>query len=130
MSDTIQNHLLTLARVRKTGAPVISCYLLLDQGRLTNRDSLKGRLGALRHGLTGSICELFDEALDPIATVLAGQLSPDTRSIALFSRAGEYPLFVFLEFQTVLQEWITAGAAPDISQLVELEAEHRRLSQE
>ena len=99
--------------LREAEAPVISCYLPLDQGRLTNRDSLKERIGFLRKGLTGSVCEFFDQALDPIVAVLAGQLSPDTRGVALFSRPGEQPLFVFLEFQTALQEWITAGSAPD-----------------
>jgi hypothetical protein len=48
---TLQGHLLALATLNETGAPVVSCYLNLERGPLAYRSALDARVELLRRSL-------------------------------------------------------------------------------
>jgi hypothetical protein len=48
---TLQQHLIALATLNETGAPVVSCYLNLEAGPLAYRGALDERVELLRRSL-------------------------------------------------------------------------------
>ena len=48
---TLQQHLIALATLHETDAPVVSCYLNLERGPLAYRGALDARVELLRKSL-------------------------------------------------------------------------------
>jgi stalled ribosome rescue protein Dom34 len=57
---------------------------------------------------------------------LATELLPNSKGIAVFSRAGEQPFFLPLQFQVPLPNWIAVDRTPNIYHLVELKDTYHR----
>ena len=118
--DQLRETIRTLVSLRGTAAPVISCYVTCDQKALTNERAYKESVESLRRSFTGDAARLFEEALRAIERFLAARVSPDTRGAALFSRAGQEPIFVPLQFHVPLPTWIAADTLPNVYHLIEL----------
>lgn len=122
----LPQHVRTLATLPVTDAPVISCYQTLAAGRLADRNAFDDRMQSLRRGLSIQGQHTFDAALDRIEEMLATELSPNSKGLAAFSRAGAQPFFLPLQFQVPLPNWIALDSTPNIYHLVELKDTYHR----
>jgi hypothetical protein len=123
---TLQQHVRTLVTLEETEAPVVSCYLNLESGISGWRDDLDQRIHLLQAGLKGEKRLYFEEALNSIETFIAKELLPDTKGAAVFSRGGDQPFFLPLQFQVPLPTWFALNSTPNIYHLVELKDTYHR----
>ena len=61
-----------------------------------------------------------------IEAYLANELLPDTKGLAIFSRAGDQPFFLPLQLYVAVPNWVAADSTPDIDHLVELKDMYHR----
>lgn len=122
----LQSHVRTLITLPVTDAPIISCYQTLTAGRLADRNAFDERVQSLRQGLTVQEKRDYATALTRIEDMLATELLPNSRGLAVFSRAGEHPFFLSLQFQVPLPNWIALDCTPNIYHLVELKDTYHR----
>lgn len=122
--DELKRTIRNLVTVEPTGDPVISCYVDLESGRRW-RDALDGRIRTLRRTLSRAARRRFEEALGPVETWLASR-PDDARGAAIFSRAGDTPLFAALTFQVPLPTWFSVAPTPNVYHLVELKDTYHR----
>jgi len=115
-----QHHIRELACLTQTPAPVISCYLRVDGGQMQHGDQFTDRVDELRLSFSGEAVLLFEEALVPIERFLSADLKEGSQGVAVFSRGGEQPLFLALQFYVPLPTWIAADSLPNIYHLCEL----------
>ena len=81
----LPKHVRTLANLPVTDAPVISCYQSLAAGRLADRIAFDDHVQSLRRGLSIQEQDYFDVALGRIEEVLATELLPNAKGLAVFS---------------------------------------------
>jgi rubrerythrin/Trp operon repressor len=122
----LEEHIRTLASVVETDSPFISCYLEAKNGVVACREQLDARLQILRKCLPARSAVDFEQSKRRIEEFLNSGISPRTRGIALFARAGERPVWQALEFEVPLPIWIAAGSTPNIYHLVELKDNYHR----
>ena len=115
-----QVHIRNLASLPRTRAPVISCYLRVQGGRVKHRRVLDRRIGELRRCFAGEAAQQFEKALEPIERFLSTELHRSSRGVAVFSRVGQQPYFLALQFAVPLPTWVAADFLPNIYHLVEL----------
>ena len=122
----LQKHVQTLATLPETDAPVISCYLSLNDGRIKDRGAFDGQVRPLISSLTGQTRQDFEDALEPIGQYLAEKLLLGAKGVAIFSRAGGEPFFLPLQFRVPLPDWMAVDTTPNIYHLVELKDTYHR----
>jgi hypothetical protein len=91
-----QRHVLPLATLPQTGAPVISCYLNLEQARSSYHQALDERVRVLRRTLDGEPRCQFERALGQIEEYLRHDIVADTAGLAVFARSGDHPFFLMI----------------------------------
>jgi protein required for attachment to host cells len=123
---TLQKHVRTLVTLEETEAPVISCYLNLESGVSGYRDALDERIRLLQASLKDDKRRYFEEALDRIEAFIATELLPDAKGAAVFSRGGDKPFFLPLQFRVPLPNWFALNPTPNIYHLVELKDTYHR----
>lgn len=124
--QSLPKHIRTLLTMPVSDAPVISCYQCLAAGRLADRNGFDERVRSLRKGLSVQEQQDFDAALGRIEQMISTELSPISKGLAAFSRAGEQPFFLPLQFQVPLPNWIAVDNLPNIYHLVELKDTYHR----
>ena len=82
----LHEHVRTLITLPVADAPVISCYQALAAGRLADRNAFDERVRSLRRGLNVQEQHAFDAALARIEDMLATELLPNSKGLAVFSR--------------------------------------------
>lgn len=117
---TLQQHIVTLATLQETDAPVISCYLNLEGGPLAYQEVLAERVQTLRKSLRDPERRQLDAAFHPIEAYLRERPEAGSLGLALFSSAGQQPFFLPLEFRVPLPTWISVNSTPNIYHLVEI----------
>ena len=122
----LRKHIRALATLPESDAEVISCYLALKDGNLTDRSAFDTQVRLLTQGVTGTTRQDSEDALGRIEKFLATGLLPDARGIALFARAGTEPFFLALQFRVPLPNWIAVDITPNIYHLVELKDTYHR----
>lgn len=122
--DELRRTIRNLVTVEPTGAPVISCYVDLGAGRRW-RDTLDGRVRAVRRSLPRAARRDFEEALGRVESWLASPPG-DAKGAAIFARAGDTPLFAAMPFHVPLPTWFSVGPTPNVYHLVELKDTYHR----
>jgi protein required for attachment to host cells len=123
---TLQRHVLTLATLEESDAPVISCYLNLEAGLAPARRVLDERVRLLRKTLPAPQRGPFEQALLRIDSRLAAGFRAESLGAAVFSRSGAQEFFFDLEFRVPLPTWIGINSTPSIYHLVELKDTYHR----
>ncbi len=100
-----QGHIRTLASLPETRAPVVSCYLRVEGGRLRHRRVFTRRIEEIKRSFAGEAAQLFEEALAPIERFLSVELQRGSKGVAVFSRSGRQPFFLALQFYVPLPTW-------------------------
>lgn len=120
----LKKHIIALATLPETEAPVISAYFPAGTPRSAQVAELNGWAAVVRHSFRGQQRRDFDAALEEIVdhleTVATGQ------GVAVFSRWGDYPMFLPLQFSVPLEMNFHAGRLPAIYPLVELKDRFNR----
>ncbi|TWU20952.1 peptide chain release factor 1 [Novipirellula galeiformis] len=122
----LKQHILTLATLPETEAPVVSCYLALSAGAVADRNEFEAQVAALKIGSRGMSRRDLADAIKPIEAYLATELSPEAKGLAVFSRAGDTPYFLPLPVHISLPNWIVADSTPNLFHLVELKDSYHR----
>ncbi|MEO8593758.1 MAG: hypothetical protein ABI759_10580 [Candidatus Solibacter sp.] len=115
-----------MATVDEADAPMISCYLDLSRGAAVCRNEMESRFQTLKKSLPAAASDKFGEAARGIEAFVAGAISSHTLGLAIFSRAGEKPFWLPMEFDVPLPTWIAVGPTPNIYHLVELKDNYDR----
>lgn len=115
-----------LVHLEPAPEPVLSCFVDLDQPRLGTLAELEGRARLLRHALPPRLRSDFTDAFDEIRSYLTGSLRPESRSVALFSRWGDQPLFLDRQFEVPMETRLSLESRPEIYPLVELKDVYHR----
>ena len=124
--QTLQKHVLTLATIEETDAPMVSCYLNLEKGLAAAWRILDERVRLLRKTLPTSQRDSFEHALLGIESRLAAGFQAESLGAAVFSRDGDQKFFLDLEFRVPLPTWIAVNSTPNIYHLVELKDTYDR----
>lgn len=122
----LEDHVRTLATLEESEAPVISCYLKVGEGFPGFHSFLEERAQTIRQSLPAKMLRPFDEALAGIQAFLRTGISKSTKGVAVFSREGEYPFFLPLQFHVALPNWVAVGTTPNLYHLVELKDNYDR----
>lgn len=115
-----------LAVFEETNDLIVSCYLPLKDGRPEDPMAVEERIRTLNNSLTHSgdydAARLsgLNEALDKVGDHLRHHLTQGDSGIAIFSRGGDHPYFMTMEFKVPLPLEISADPLPNIYRLVEL----------
>jgi len=118
--EQLEKHLKTLAKLEETVAPVISCYLTVSDAAAEHHFILEDRLCSLRSTFSGKQRQAFQQAAGKIREFMRAGVATQTHGVAVFSRGGDCPFFLPLQFQVPLPNTITADFTPKIYSLVEL----------
>jgi len=122
----LERHIASLAAMPETRAPVISCYLSLRGGLSGYQSDWDEQVAVLRKAMTGAERQDFEEAIAPIERFRESATQDGAISVAIFSRAGEQPFFLALQFRVPLPTRIAVGSAPNIYHLVEIKDNYNR----
>lgn len=123
---TLQEHIRTLATLEETESPVISFYASLHGSDTASKDFMRERLSAVRSSVAKQAKRDFEGAFEKILGFLSRVSSNGPLSVAMFSRAGENPFFLSLEFNVPLPNWFVVGPSPNVYHLVELKDSYHR----
>ena len=115
-----------LVTLKETDDSVLTCYLNLETGETSYRNSLDERSYLLRKSLRGEVWRGVEESLIKIESFLENQLLSDTRGVAIFARSGAHPFFLPLQFRVPLPNWIVVDSTANIYHLVELKDTYHR----
>ncbi len=122
----LEQYVYQLATLKQTDSPVISCYLDLSQSEARFSYDLQERAELLEKSLRGQDLIEFHEAMQAIESYLENNLDPHSKGVAFFSRAGQEPLFLALEFQVPVPNWLVTDNVPNIYHLIELKEIYHR----
>jgi len=114
----LRQHVQTLATLAATEDVVISCYVNLEAGRAGYRDALDGRIRAVRTALPVRQRRAFEEALGRVEAFLASGLDPAAVGAAIFSRGGDFPVFLPVQFKVPVSNQMTVDSLPSVFGLV------------
>jgi hypothetical protein len=125
--DELKQYITLLASVEESEAPFISCYLNLEDGPDSWRETLDGRARTLRRILKGNDLTDFEDALGKIEAWLTTDLHPEAKGVAIFVRGRFGGAFMLpMQFAAPLPNWITVYPTPNIYHLVELKDNYHR----
>lgn len=124
--NELDRHILELATLEETRSPVISCYLDLSTPDPGYRTVFDDRVHVLRRTIQEEHRHDLEQALSKIQEFLGARAIAGASSLAIFSRAGERPLFLPLSFAAPLPNRIAVSSAPCIYDLVELKDNYNR----
>ena len=124
--EKLDEHIKALATLEPVEAPVISCYLDVSTGPSGYRTVLDERVHLLRRSLPREDLRNFEEAFTRVEEFLQTGVALVTRGIALFARGGRHPLFLALQFEVPLPNWIAVDSTPNLYHLVELKDNYDR----
>jgi hypothetical protein len=124
--QTLQKHVMTLATLEETDAPVVSCFLNLESGLTPAKRVLDERVRLLRTTILSSQRHLFEQALCQIDARLAAGFPAESLGGAMFSRGGNPDFFLDLQFRVPLPTRISVNSTPSIYHLVELKDTYHR----
>jgi len=112
----LERHILTLATLPQTAAPVISCYLNREPGQPNGRHLLEERVRLFNGSLAPTWRWEFEVALRRIDAYLSQGVPEGVVGLAIFARAGQQPFFLPLRLRPPANQdydqSATATAAP------------------
>lgn len=115
-----------LAFLEPNESPVISCYLNCGHARMNPLTEIEERAELAAMTLSGQAKRDFEDALDQIREWTDTKLRHNSRGAAIFSRWGDDPFFVPMQFARPLPTIFHVGDTPHIYPLVEFKDVYHR----
>jgi len=119
----LRKHLIALASLPTCGSPLISAFFDLTRGNASALRDFQAWAELTRQTFSGRRRQEFDDAADEIESWL---MKARGRSAAIFSRWGEHPLFLPMEFEAPLESRYHVDDLAIIYPLVELKDRFNR----
>ena len=116
-----------LASIEETEAPLVSCYVGLEQGVRAAQYAFMEQCAAARATIDRGVLIDFDAAAEEIADYLHYRVRPDAKGVAVFARSilgGRF--FLPLQFGVPVAHRVTVGPVPDILQLMSIRDRYER----
>jgi hypothetical protein len=113
----LKNNILMLAEVTEADEPFVNCYLNLETAY---RQELNERVGLLKEKIEPQMRVSFWEAIGHVEVFIGTGIHAGAKSVAVFSRGGDHPLFLPFQFEASLPNCVTVSATPNIYYLVDL----------
>lgn len=121
--NELQQHIQKLATLEEAPEPIVNCYLNVDA---KYRKALTDQVLALKAKMSPEVRVSFWEALGRIEVFLGTAIRNGSQSVAVFSRGGNQPYFLALQFGARLQNRVTVSNLPHIYPLVEMRDNYYR----
>lgn len=125
-TNKLSKNLRTLVDVEPDKSPFISCYLNLDQARPNVLADVEERMEAARLSLRGQARNDFDDALAQVREYAEKNLVPKSRGAAFFSRSGDSPFFLTMQFDVPLPSLLVVDDLPHVYPLAEIKDRFHR----
>lgn len=116
---TLRRQIIALASLPETESPVISAYFDLTGPADSQRLLFNIWAATARQTFGGEAREDFEAARRTVMHALRPDVDPDTRSLAVFARAGEYPLTLAIPLGATMETSFHVGTLPAIFPLVQ-----------
>lgn len=126
-SEELKDRILILAGIEESRTPFVSCYLNLEQGLDSARESIDRRANLLQQVLGGTDLIDFEDSIAAINRYLDQELLPEAEGVALFARSSfEREFFMPLQFAVPLPDLLRVYPTPNIYHLIELKDTYER----
>jgi len=110
-----------LLEVKATDAPMLSAFATVDeQGIRSLLAEFDAKADLARSRFQGDRLAAFMDAYEDIRNYLTSDFSSETKGIAIYSRWGEAPFFLPLEFEVPLNQSLVIDTLPHLYPLIEL----------
>ena len=119
----LRQHIVELAFVEESDAPVVNCCLNVGS---RYRKAFNDQVRAVKSRIEPKMQAEFWEILGRIEVVLGTDLRSGTRGVAVFARGGTHPFFRPLQFGAPLPNRVTISRTPQLYPLVELRDNYYR----
>lgn len=124
--EALRGHITQLATLPESGAPTISAYLDLGEGKEFLRSRLAGWATGARATLPQGERPLFESARRDVEAVISREWPDEVRSVAVFCRHGESPLLLVIPFSVEMDLHFDMANLPSIFPLVQLKDRFHR----
>jgi len=112
--------------IEPSSSPLISCFVDLDPPRADSIAEIEAAAQLASKRLTNSRRSDFIDAYGEIQDYLQHSLQPGSRSLAVYSRWGDDPVFLPVQFQVPLRTQFIVDQLPHIYPLIELKDTYHR----
>lgn len=125
-TEIFKNLIHRLVEIEPTRSPIISCFVNLDQPRAEALSEIESRARHVSKRLGGQRRVDFEDALDEVREYLEGAIREGSKSVAVYSRWGNHPVFLPLQFRVPLETQFIVDRLPHIYPLIELKDTYHR----
>ncbi|MCM8533080.1 MAG: hypothetical protein NE330_18070 [Lentisphaeraceae bacterium] len=115
-----------LVSLEEAPSPLISCYINNENLDKNFREDLDLRIRQIRKVLPFRQRESFEQALGQLEAYLVSKIKPDSKGIAIFARAGKYPVFETIQFKIPFKTELSVDSIPHLYQLVLMKDTYHR----
>ena len=119
-ASTLEELITRLAEVDASGSPLISCYVDLTRPREEQIIEIQQRSAVARSGLRGQARHDYDDAMNEIVDYLSRRPLLGKKSLAVYSRWGDDPIFAPLELDATFENQVMVDRLPMIYPLIAL----------
>lgn len=122
----LRRHIIALATLPETDAPVISAFFDLRHPVEVLRSAFESWSVAARGTMSKSARRAYDSAKAEVRALLRQEWPQDVQGLAVYARCGEHPLLMALPFQAGLETHFEASLRPAVFPLVQLKDRFHR----
>jgi ribosomal protein L30E len=124
--DIFANLINRLIEVEPTSSPLLSCFVNLEHPRSDYFTELESQASLVAKRMSGTRVIDFEDALEEVRDYLENKISPTTKGVAIYSRWGDYPVFLPMQFEVPLKTEFIVDDLPHIYPLIELKDTYHR----
>ncbi len=115
-----------LVAIEPNESPLISCFVNLEQPRRDYFTEIEPQARMIGKRLSGLRKRDFEDAMDEVRDYLNRSLKPPSKSLAIYSRWGDQPVFLPVEFEVPLETMFVVDGHPHVYPLIELKDTYHR----
>lgn len=127
-SHRLKKALNRLSEVSPNESPLISCFVNLEENLAATLQTFERQARDMERRLTGTRRADFKDAFAEIKNYLKSSLSKKSKGVALYSRWGERPFFLPLEFSVPLASKLILDTLPHIYPIIETKDTYHRFA--
>ena len=124
--NSLKNLIRNLIEIEPNKSPILSCFINLSDSRSNQLELFNYECSRISKRLAGKWLEDFESARAQIGEYLHYELGSESQGAAIFSRAGEKPVFSALQFNVSLETQVIVDRIPHIYPLIELKDSYHR----
>lgn len=115
-----------LVVIEPNDSPLISCFVNLEHPQNDYSAKIEPQARLTEKRLSGKRHQDYMEAMERVRTFLRSSIKPQSRSLAVYSRGGDDPVFIAVEFKAPLKTMFVVDSLPHVYPLVELKDNFHR----